>query len=196
MKKIHILLLILLLPLLNASCATVLTTSFPPEDSFDTGVVSVGERISSQYHLEKNETNYTLFKTPLCKEETEKVQVTKKRLRGIIPAICEIPLYGLGIADWIVADLYSRGTETRKAVGKQATGNIVTCGDNTIASNTDLILQFSDSDMVVHAKTNGDGHINLESALDKGGFNRQVNIFVRLPATTYYVTTIDNSFKY
>jgi hypothetical protein len=173
-------------------CATILTTSFPPQDTFEKGEISMGEQINFNYAFTKNKNTFTLYKTPLCKEQIETIKVTQKRLRGIIPAIFEIPLYGLGIADWVTADLYSRQTRTTEKTGFENTGKIKKCGEPTVVPYADLILQFTDSGSVKHAQTDMNAQFDMNSLLPASA-KTQINIFVNDNKRISYITTIDRS---
>ena len=177
------------------ACATILTVASSPLEKvvLDEGR-DIGKRVSTNYHLLEGSTICTLMQQPYCMETAEEILISKKRVHGVIPAIIEIPLYGLGLVDFVTAYGYANHSKKEEKRGVVETGSIIECGPFRPAVNTELVIQSSETGMLKSAKTDSSGVIEVKKLF--AGFleNSQINIFVREDNGFAYITTLDNSF--
>ncbi|BCS98438.1 hypothetical protein DSLASN_40700 [Desulfoluna limicola] len=176
-------------------CASALTMSAPRVEEVTYGETGVGERINVVYMLEEEEGMYTLSRQPYCKETVEEIQLSRKRTRGFIVALCELPLYGLGILDYIVAKIYANASEEELGRLPVASGGVVPCGDVEQAPGEKVLLQFPDSERVKELLTDDKASLHLEELLNEKSRDLQINVFVKNEGNILYIKTIDRTYK-
>ena len=176
-------------------CASALTMMTPRVEEVSYGDKGVGERINVVYMLEEDKGVYTLTRQPYCKETEEEIQISRKRPRGFIIAICELPLYGLGILDYMVAKIYANGSEKELGRVTVDSGEITPCGDVEKAPGEEVLLQFPDSERVKQLLTDDKASLQLEELLKEKIQDLQINVFVKTEGNILYIKTIDRTYK-
>lgn len=181
--------------LLTMGCASALTMSAPRVEEVGYGEKGVGERINVVYMLEEDEGTYTLSRQPYCKETVEEIQISRKRPRGFIVALCELPLYGLGVLDYMVAKIYANASEEELGRLPVPSGEVVPCGDVEQAPGEKVLLQFPDSERVKQLLTDDKATLHLEEILKEKSRDLQINVFVKNEGNILYIKTIDRTYK-
>lgn len=180
---------------LNA-CATALTISGTPlKEVVLDEERNNGRLITTNYQLIEGTKEFTLLEKPYCMETAKEKIIFKKRLRGVIPAIFEIPLYGLGLLDLVIAKQYSKNTVREEEGSVVETGSIIECGDYKPVVNAELIVQCPETGQIVYVSTDSSGEITANKLF--AGFlqNSQVNVFVRDDHCFAYVSSLSSSFN-
>lgn len=180
---------------LNA-CATALTISAPPiKEVLLEEVTKPGRQISSNYRLIEGTKEITILQQPYCMETAQERIIYRKRLHGVIPAVFEIPLYGLGLLDLVIAKQFAITSVTEKKGQVVETGSIIACGDYRPAANVELVLQCPETGQIGYVSTGSSGEITVKDLF--AGFlqNSQLNIFVREDRCFAYVSTLQSSYN-
>lgn len=176
-------------------CASGLTMMAPRVEDVSYGDKGVGDRINVVYMLEEDEGIYTLTRQPYCKETVEEIQTSRKRTRGFIVALCELPLYGLGVVDYMVAKVYANASEEELGRFTVDSGEITPCGDVEKAAGEEVLLQFPDSERVKQLLTDDNAVVHLEKLLKEKTRDLQVNVFVKKENNILYIKTIDKTYR-
>ncbi len=178
------------------ACATYLTMSAPPlkEVVLETETTT-GRQISTNYLLIEGPNDCTLLKQPYCMVTAKERILFKKRLHGVIPALIEVPLYGLGLVDLVIASQYSKESVKEEEGQVVETGSIIECGEFQPAGNTELVVQCAETGEITNVKTDQSGDIGVDELF--AGFlqNSQLNVFVKDGGCFAYITTFDRRFN-
>lgn len=185
--------LLLISLVLTTGCAVTLTMTGPNVEEIKAGDKSKSDAVSYNYVMREQGTSFELKKQPMCKELQQQIILKRKPMRGVIPAIIEIPLYGLGLVDLVAAGVYSKATEEERDGDIVKTGRVLTCGDFEPAPDEEIILQFPDSEVVKYVKTDSNGRVNLSEILPKTKRDLQINVFVKEHGGVAYIRTLDES---
>ncbi|WP_300667461.1 hypothetical protein [Desulfoluna sp.] len=177
-------------------CASGLTMVAPRVEEITEGEKGMGDRINVVYMLEEEKGIYTLTRQPYCKETVEKIQVSRKRPRGFIIALCELPLYGLGAVDYLVAKIYANASEEEMGRLIGNSGKIIPCGEVEPAAHEEILLQFPDSERIKRLLTDNKATLQLEELLKEKGQDLQINVFVKKENNILYIKTIDKTFHF
>ncbi len=177
----------------TSGCATVLTIAYPPVEETRKGDVRPGHQIGHHYVMTEEKDGLLLQKEPLCAQEIQVINVKRKRLHGVIPAIIEIPFFGLGIADLVVAGTYTRATVEESDGGYVKGSEVLTCGDLEFAPNEELILQFPVSMDVRHVTTDEKGLIPISVLQNIPRGETCFNVFVKLKDGPSFVKTLEKA---
>lgn len=181
--------------LLNA-CATSLTISGPPmKEVFLEEETKPGREISSSYRLVEGSDEVTILRRPYCMETAQERIVYRKRLRGVIPAVVEIPLYGLGLVDLVVAKQIAINSKKVEKGDVVETGSIIECGVYKPAKNVELVVQCPETGQMTYVTTGSSGEIALKKLFEGFHLNSQLNIFVREDRCFAYISTLNTSFN-
>lgn len=177
----------------TSGCATVLTVAYPPIEETRKGETKPSSQVGYHYVMSEEKSSLILQKQPLCAQEIKVIKVKRKQLHGVIPAIVEIPFFGLGIADLVIAGVFTRATVEESDGGYVRSSDIVVCGDMAFAPNEDLIVQFPMSTEVKHVRTDDKGMIPLAvlEAMPMG--ETYYNVFVREKGGVTYVKTFEKA---
>ena len=177
-------------------CATGLTMMAPRVEDVEYGEKGAGEEINVVYSLNEDEGAYTLTRQPHCKETVEEINVSRKRPRGFIIALCEIPLYGLGIVDYLVAKVYANSS--REELGRTTvdSGEILSCGGEALAANKTVVLQCPDTNRIEHLLTDDSARIPIETWIHEEHQDHQINLFVKEKGDFLYISTIDKTHQF
>ncbi len=184
--------LVLLSCLFTNGCATVLTISAPSVEEVTLGKKATGKQISINYHYFDGKEKGTLMKQPYCFETAEQMIMTRKRMHGAVPAIIEIPIFGLGLLDLISAGVYAKASEEEVRGNFVETGEIVECGKFAPAPETELIIQCAETGQINKVSTDTDGNISTNQIYAGFFQNAQLNLFVKEDGGFAYITTISN----
>jgi hypothetical protein len=177
-------------------CASGLTMMAPRVEEMTYGYKGVGERITVVYMLQEKKGVYTLTRQPYCKETVEEIQISRKRPRGFILALCELPLYGLGAVDYLVAKIYANASDEELGRITANSGEILPCGEVEQAPNEEILLQFADSKRIQRLLTDNQATLQLEELLKEKSRDLQIHVFVKKENNILYIKTIDNSFNF
>lgn len=177
----------------TSGCATVLTVAYPPLEETRQGETKPGGQVAFHYVMSEEKESLLLQKQPLCSQEIKIVKVKRKQLHGVIPAMVEIPFFGLGIADLVFAGVFARATVEESDGGYVKGSDMMICGDLVFAPNEDLVIQFPTSTDVKHMKTDEKGMIPLKSLeiLPKG--ETSFNVYVKEEKGVSYVKTFEKN---
>ena len=162
-----------------AGCSTVITLASPPEFFEEPGPRQLGAPVGADRELVVSEAGYHVFRTPHCPVEERVRKVRRKRQRGILLAVLEVPLYGLGVADWILAYTIAETSREEKWLPPCPTGDVVPCGERVPAAGERVVLQFSDTGDQVVTRTDMEGGFDPESVLGRSDGTRHVNVYAR-----------------
>jgi len=182
--------------LLAMGCASALTMSAPRVEEVHYGEKGVGERINAVYMLEEDEGVYTLTRQSYCKETVEEIQISRKRPRGFILALCELPLYGLGAVDYLMAKIYANASEEELGRLPADSGEVIPCGEVEKAAHEKVILQFPDSERLQTLLTDSDAVLQLGECLKETCRELQINVFVKKENSILYISTIDKTYAF
>ncbi|VFQ43513.1 hypothetical protein [Desulfoluna butyratoxydans] len=182
--------------LLAMGCASALTMSAPRVEETRTGDKGVGQRINAVYMLEEDEGIYTLTRQPYCKETIEEIQISRKRPRGFIIALCELPLYGLGAVDYLMAKIYANASEEELGRLMADSGDVIPCGDVEKAPGEKVLLQFPDSGRLKNLLTDDNAVIQLDECFKKSCRDLQIHVFVKKENDILYISTIDKTYTH
>lgn len=177
----------------TSGCATVLTVAYPPVEETRHGETKQGVQVSYHYVMSEEKDHLLLKKEPLCTQEIQVINVKRKQLHGVIPAMVEIPFFGLGIADLVLAGVFTRATVEETEGGYVKGADLKICGNLASAPDEDLIIQFPASTDVKHVKTDSNGTIPLTilETMPKG--ETSFNVFVKGDSGVSYVKTFEKS---
>jgi hypothetical protein len=174
-----------------SGCASVITSSYPAQEKVERGEVSVGPVVGYDYDLKHLAGNrFELTRTPLCQELVEKKKISMKQPRGVYAAVAEVPFFGLGLVDWVWADAIAQGSRRVELLGKEPTDKEVVCGDQAVAPNEKLRLQFPLQGQFETLAVDADGRVDLTPALKKHPNFSSVNVFVQTDSGLKYLTTL------
>ncbi|GAB6096727.1 hypothetical protein JCM14469_29800 [Desulfatiferula olefinivorans] len=174
-----------------SGCATVLTTAYKPINETRHGDTVVGDQIGFSYAISEEKQDLLLLKQPLCRENIQLIKVERKQLHGVIPAILEMPFFGLGLLDLVVAGVITRAS-VEESPGEIAPGHhVVACGDHLPAARQPLVVQYPISVTMMDAVTDDAGRIPLKLLKPADSRDRQFTIFVREETGLSYVRTVD-----
>lgn len=182
--------------LFSMGCASGLTVVAPRVEEVGYGEKGVGERINVVYMLEENGGVYTLTRQPYCKETVEEIRTSRKRPRGFILALFEIPLYGLGVVDYLMAKIYASTSGEELGRVTVNSGAITPCGGVEKAAGEEVLLQFPDSQKVQHLTTDPSAILHLEEILNTKSRDLQINVFVKNENNILYIRTLDKTFNF
>jgi hypothetical protein len=177
-------------------CGVVMTNLFPPEPVLVEGEPSIGEQIGYAYNLNRKAGSpnmYILNKFSLCYEVKETLSVSRKPSResalaalGATPYVLYWPPL-IGIADLYVFQKREKVVELVKA---EQTGRIIPCGEKELAANEKVIIQSLEMNILKHVNTDSNGILDLNEALPRTSNRYNLNIFIKLRDSVYYVSTI------
>ncbi len=177
----------------TSGCATVLTVAYPPVEETRHAEAKQGTQVAFHYVMSEGKDHLLLQKEPLCSQDIKVINVKRKQLHGVIPAMVEIPFFGLGIADLVLAGVFTRATVEETDGGYVKGSDLIVCGNLAFAPDEDLIIQFPASTEVKHVKTDQKGMIPLTflETMPKG--ENSFNVFVKEDAGVSYVKTFEKN---
>lgn len=179
--------------LFASGCATVLTVANPPITETRHGDTLQGDPIGFNYAMTEEKNDLVLQKQPVCQQKIQLVNVKRKRLHGIIPAVIEMPFFGLGLLDIVVAGTITRGTIDEEP-GDIINGSWITsCGKFQPAVNQEVLIQYPVSVTVKDVKTDEAGRISMKDLRPSNPRDHQFTIFVREKTGLSYVKTYDKT---
>ncbi len=177
----------------TSGCATVLTVAYPPLEETRHGETKPGSQVAFHYVMSEEKDSLLLQKQPLCSQEIQIIKIKRKQLHGVIPAIVEVPFFGLGIADLVVAGVFTRASVEESDGGYVKGVEIMACGDLVFAPNEELIIQYPASTDVKHMRTNEKGMIPLNSLENMPKGESSINVFVKEEKGVSYVKTFEKN---
>lgn len=189
-KSISTLILVSLCFLVSG-CATVLTTAYKPIKETRHGETLIGDQVGFSYSLSEQKDDLLLLKQPLCRETVQMIKVERKQLHGVIPAVLEMPFFGLGLLDLVVAGAISRASVEEYPGDIVPRPQVATCGEHQPAANQSLVIQYPISVTVMDATTDQSGRIPLKLLKPADARDRQFTIFIRDETGLSYVKTFD-----
>ena len=106
-----------------------------------------------------------LEKTPMCEEMREKTREMKKLPRGLFLMILEIPVFGLGVADFALTYAVIENSKEKEKLAEYGTGNYLECGKKSPASGESLLIRNYWAGLEEKADTDENGSVNLDEVL-------------------------------
>jgi hypothetical protein len=184
--------LLFVLAFAASGCASALTTVSRPYTKDVRESTRIGEEISSYKYVLRSLPpmhTYQLHRNPLCAEMARMKKISRKQPRGFILALAEMPLYGLGLLDWLYAKSISRTSEKVLDTWQEPTSKLFPCGPKEPAPHEVVVLQTprrtAEPQMTV--KTDEQGKLRLRSVLrDRFRFGL-INMFVLCEGDLKYV---------
>ncbi len=86
----------------------------PPYTFEKKGDTKLGGVVSFDFSLEPlGGYTYRVMETPICSIEQRIILVKKKQTRGALVALVELPIFGLGLADWVILILLPKTVKRR-----------------------------------------------------------------------------------
>jgi hypothetical protein len=136
--------------------------------------------------------SYQLHRTPLCAEKVRMQRISRKQPRGFVLALAEMPLYGVGLLDWLYAKSISEESEEVLDTWLEPTNKRIPCGETEPAPGQTVIVHtprgIEEPQKTVH--TDPEGKLELRSLLrDHFGFGL-VNLFVLCDEDLKYLRSI------
>lgn len=190
MKNLFYFISIIAISLSAGGCATILTMTTPPVEEITLGKKGLGEEISSNYKFVENKQVGTLLKQPYCLETAQQEIMTRRRMHGVVPALVEIPIYGLGLIDLISAGVYSKASEELTIGNYVETGAIVECGEFKPVPGMTLYVQCAATSQMKSVKTDADGNVDTKTLYKEFYKGSQLNLFVREDSGFAYIATM------
>ncbi len=186
---------LLLLAIVVSGCASAITTVSPPytkEVEEDTHVV---EEVSGyDYDLQRLPPGYSyqLHRVPLCAEKASMKKISRKQPRGFVFALAEMPLYGLGLLDWMYAVRIAEASEEVLDTWQEPTNKLFPCGDREPAPGQTVVLQTPRQvqEPRVLVETEEKGELRLSSVLSEHFQFGLVNVFVLCDGDLKYLRSI------
>lgn len=189
-KIIRYVLFYLLVMVVISSCATITTLSMPSVESEAKGDTKIGPITTYDFHVEHvGGLILKIYETPICSIVQKHYIIKKKQTRGALPALVELPIFGLGLADFVIADILAQNTKKEMDMGYVPTGEFTVCGEKIPLKNAKILIQLPVTLMVETAFTDGSGNLNLAKILDTYN-EKAINLFVVKKDKIYYLTTI------
>ncbi len=183
------------LALAASGCASAITAASPPyTKEVEQGTHVEDEVRSYEYDLKSLSPVYSfqLHRTPLCPEKARMQRISRKQPRGFVLALAEMPLYGLGLLDWLYAKSISEESEEVLDTWLEPTDKLMPCGEPELASGEVVILQtpreIDVPQKTVH--TDSEGKLELESVLVDHFRFGLVNLFVLSDGDLKYLRSI------
>lgn len=173
-----------------SGCATMITLSMPPEYTVEPGLKSLGPPSSRDFTIKRSGDRFHVWQTPVCREKESKRKIGKKRQRGIIMAIIETPLFGLGILDWVMSYTVAESSREVETLPPAPTGEVHPCGPPKPASDLQLVIQVAGEEGQGTLRTGKDGSFALYGILGPSTGELYVNLFVTEKNGQRYLTTL------
>lgn len=194
MKYRQLTLISLFLALVSASgCATVLTVANPPLTETRNGESVLSDPVGFNYVLIEEKDDFLLEKQPLCGQKVQLMDVKRKQLHGVIPAVVEIPLFGLGLLDLVVAGIYTRATMDVQPNGLIDGPEVSVCGDFEPVSDQAVFVQYPVSITSKTLSTDETGRIPFKKLIPDNPIDDYFTVFVRDETGLIYVKTYEKS---
>jgi hypothetical protein len=178
----------------SPGCATVLTIAFPPLHETKHGEIKTADVVAHNYTLSESKTDLILEKQPLCAQKVQVIHVKRKQLHGVVPAMVEIPFFGFGIFDLVMAGCFTLATKEEIPGEFVDIPDMVICGPVQPAPDEELVLQFTDSLATVRIRTNEYGRLPLCSVREVCAGRSRFNVFIVEKDGVSYVKTFDGKF--
>ena len=189
--NIAALLILLCMTVFSNGCASIFTATFPPVSKVKKGRVVSGEPEGYKYNVQKVRENiFEVKKTPMCPELIERYRVEKKQLRGVWLAALYIPVLGLGYYDWVYADGIAKSSKKVTKIGEVSTGVRRECGNQTLASNEEMIVQIPSLAAYETISTNEKGKVDMSPVTREYRNFISLNLFAVKEEGLKYATTL------
>lgn len=195
MSRLILALALAVLACAASGCASGLTSiSRPYTKDLEEGR-QVGEKPQSyRYELRKLPPlhAYQLFRTPLCPELQEMKRISRKQPRGFVLALAEMPLYGLGLLDWLYAKSISERSEQVLDTWLEPTSRLVPCGEEEAAPRQTVVLQSPRGikEPRITVRTDEEGKLQLRSLFEEHFRFGLINIFVFCDGDLKYLRSL------
>lgn len=156
---------IILVAVCCSGCASVLTHMGPLKSELKDGEKSIGEMARYSYSLRVEDDVIYLEKKPMCKEVREKIREMKKLPRGLFLMILEIPVFGLGVADFALTYAVIENSKEQETLAEYETGNYLECGEKSPATGESLLIRNYYAGLEEKVVTDENGSVNLDEVL-------------------------------
>jgi len=148
-----------------SGCASVLTQMGPLKSELKDGEKSIGEMARYSYSARVADDVIYLEKTPMCEEKREKIREMKKLPRGLFLMILEVPVFGLGVADFALTYAVIENSKEKEELAEYGTGNYIECGKKSPASGETLLIRNYYAGLEKKAVTDENASVNLDEVL-------------------------------
>ena len=148
-----------------SGCASVLTQMGPLKSELKDGEISIGEMARYSYSARVADDVIYLEKTPMCEEKREKIREMKKLPRGLFLMILEVPVFGLGVADFALTYAVIENSKEKEKLAEYGTGNYIECGKKSPASGETLLIRNYYAGLEKKAVTDENASVNLDEVL-------------------------------
>jgi hypothetical protein len=175
-----------------SGCATALTVAHSPISETLHGDTVTGDPVGFNYAVSEEKNDLLLQKQPLCGQKIQLVEVKRKQLHGVIPAIVEMPLFGLGLLDLVVAGVYTKATVVETPGPFTDGPEVSICGDFEPASEQEVFVQYPVSITSKTVITDDKGRIPYKTIKPVNSRDRQFTVFIRENTGLTYVKTFEN----
>ncbi|GAB6888400.1 hypothetical protein JCM13304A_18990 [Desulfothermus okinawensis JCM 13304] len=162
----------------------------PPYTFEKKGDTKLGGVVSFDFSLEPlGGYTYRVMETPICSIEQRIILVKKKQTRGALVALVELPIFGLGLADWVIADTVAQNSKEEIDKGYVPSGRFKRCGRPSPLRSGKIIVQIPLTSTVMEMSTDVYGILDLKKIISSHP-NSEVNIFVKKKDRVYYLTSL------
>ena len=148
-----------------SGCASVHTQMGPLKSELKDGEKSIGEMARYSYSARVADDVIYLEKTPMCEEKREKIREMKKLPRGLFLMILEVPVFGLGVADFALTYAVIENSKEKEKLAEYGTGNYIECGKKSPAAGETLLIRNYYAGLEKKAVTDENASVNLDEVL-------------------------------
>lgn len=191
MKRAFYIIAFLAVTLWSSGCATILTHTYPPVTETRQGESIQGDQAGHNYVVSREQDTMVLMSQPLCREKIQMTEIKRKQLRGVIGAIIEIPLFGLGILDLVTAGVYSKATRVETPIDPIPGPMVSPCGDFGPAPGIAVVVQYPDSLSSKVLQTGKKGQIAIADIKPEDKTETRLTLFIRDDKGLHYVKSLD-----
>jgi hypothetical protein len=186
--------LLFLIIFVFSGCASFTTAMWPDVEKEVVGKDTIVDgKVGYDYELKAKEKSFKVIGIPYCLEKAPVHKITKKQHRGIVFIVIEVPIWGLGLADWVLSYVISESSEKEELIGYRPTGAKKECLDQkeiSLITQSKIMIQNSESGEVYWTKTDENGEFSLKDVLGEYSGEKTWNIFMNYNNENRYLTTI------
>lgn len=187
--------IIMIIPFLFFSgCASVTTAMWPEVEKEVVGKNTiVDEKAGYNYELVAKEKSFKVVGIPYCLEKAPIHKITKKQHRGLVFVVVETPVWGLGLADWVLSYAISENSKKDEFVGYRPTGVKKEClneKESFLVRKSKIMIQNPDTGEVFWTQTDEKGLFSPVFVLGDYKGEKPWNIFMNYDDENRYLTTI------
>lgn len=189
--KVNLILLAVFV-LIFSGCASFTTAAWPPVEREVVGETTiVDEKSSYDYNLETRDKRFFVVGVPYCLEKESVYKVSQKQHRGIVFIVIETPIWGLGLADWVLSYMISENSLKKELLGYKPTGMKKKCENQieVFPAQGEIIIQNSNSGEIFWTLTDENGEFFLDTIIGEYSGKSSWNVFFNLNDEIRYLTS-------